>query len=63
MKTLELEKFGVLSMEKNEVHAIFGGSTFPNWLKKSGWGYLAMQIIDHWGEIKQGIAEGYKAKI
>jgi hypothetical protein len=63
MKTLELEKFGVMSMEQNEMQVVFGGGTFPKWLKSSGWSYLAMQIVDHWGEIKQGFAQGYKAKI
>ncbi len=63
MKTLELEKFDVTSMEENEMQALFGGSTLPKWLKGGGWTYLAMQVIDNWADIKQGFADGYKAKI
>lgn len=63
MKTLELGKFDVLSMEENELQVTFGGGSLPQWLKRSGWGFLASQIIDNWADIKQGFADGYKAKI
>lgn len=62
MKTLELGKLDVMSMDEEELQLTFGGS-FPQWLKKSGWVYLATQVIDNWAEVKQGFANGYKAKI
>ena len=63
MKTLELEKFDVLSMEEMDLQLTTGGASLPKWFKAGGWTFLASQIIENWAEIKQGFADGYRAKI
>ncbi|WP_316769856.1 hypothetical protein [Pedobacter frigiditerrae] len=62
MKKLELQNFGVVEMNNDEMKRVDGGQ-LPKWVKGGIWGYLATQVIDNWAEIKKGFSEGYKAQI
>lgn len=61
MKKLELENFGVLELDAKEMQKIDGGKA-PGWIKKLGWGYLVVEVIENWEEIKEGFSDGWNGK-
>lgn len=61
MRNLELQNFGVVEMDAEEAIELNGGA-MPPWLKKLGWGYLLVEVIDNWDDIKKGFTDGYNAK-
>ncbi|MBB6111024.1 hypothetical protein [Mucilaginibacter lappiensis] len=51
MKQMNLENFGVVEMHAKEMKEVEGGD-IP-------WGDIGKYILDHWGEIKSGLASGW----
>jgi hypothetical protein len=62
MKTLELQNMQLTSITQTEMQEIDGGG-WPSWVKGLGIGWVADQIVKNWDEIKEGLQEGYNAKI
>jgi len=47
-------------LEKNDLMEINGGYTeLPPWVRGSLWGFIALEIIQNWADIKSGIADGW----
>jgi hypothetical protein len=47
-------------LEKRELFAIDGGYTkMPPWVKGGLWFGIACTIVEHWTDIKSGIADGW----
>ena len=48
---------GVLELDTQSLLDFEGGGI----LEKFGWGYVGTQIVEHWDEIKKGLADGWNA--
>ena len=62
MEQFNCEGFDALSME--EMGEIEGGNwikTAQTFLKKNAWGIAISTVIAGWDDIKEGLAEGWKA--
>lgn len=47
-------------LSKDELKQVEGGiAHLPWWVKGSVWGFVIIELTDHWSEIKSGFADGW----
>lgn len=60
MQTIQWQNLGVRELAANEFETISGGE-IPLWLKGITWLGVASEVVEHWDEIKKGLADGWNA--
>lgn len=59
IQTFDLNKMGLEPMSYSDMQNIDGGLEWPGWLKSVGWAAVAKEVVDHWDDIKHGLADGW----